>query len=151
MHLTQSTQNVVGERTFFIGTRACQPQPIQPCQVCRQQHRIWQCKVFKQEGVSERWNIAERWKIRALENHAKELDNVVKMAIINCTIDCSIYIKTPVGRQFLKQNQKPGHAAPNYNMNTRDRKLPPQLTLFSALRGRDTQNNVRIQTLWAHT
>ena len=61
--MTQSTPNIVGERTFFIGTGACQPQPIQPCQVCRQQHRIWQCKVFKQEGVSERWNIAKRFQL----------------------------------------------------------------------------------------
>ena len=86
-----------------------------------------------------------------MENHAKELDDVVKMAVIKCTIDCSIYIKTPVGRQFLKQNQIPGHAAPTYNMNTRDLKLPPLLTLFSARRGRGTQNNVQIRTLWAHT
>ena len=62
-HLTQSTPNIVGERTFFIRTGACQPQPIQPCQICRQKHRIWQCKVFKQEGVSERWNIAKRLKL----------------------------------------------------------------------------------------
>ena len=62
-HLTQSTPNIVGERTFFIRTEACQPQPIQPCQVCRQKHRIWQCKVFKQEGVSERWNIAKRFQL----------------------------------------------------------------------------------------
>ena len=62
-HLTQSTPNIVGERTFFIRTEACQPQPIQPCQVCRQKHKIWQCKVFKQEGVSERWNIAKRFKL----------------------------------------------------------------------------------------
>ena len=62
-HLTQSTTNIVGGRTFFIGTGACQPQPIQPCQVCRQQHRIWQCKVFKQAGVSERWNIAKRFQL----------------------------------------------------------------------------------------
>ena len=43
-----------------------------------------------------------------MENHAKELDDVVKMAVIKCTIDCSIYIKTPVGRQFeAKSNTRP--------------------------------------------
>ena len=61
-HLAR-TPNIIGERTFFIRTGACQPQPIQPCQVCRQKHRIWQCNVFKQEGVSERWNIAKRFKL----------------------------------------------------------------------------------------
>ena len=74
-----------------------------------------------------------------MENHAKELDNVLKVAVIKCTIDCSIYIKTPVGRQFLKQNQIPGHAAPTCNMSTKDLKLPPRLTPFLARRGRGTQ------------
>ena len=62
-HLRQSTPNIVGERKFFIRTGACQPQPIQPCQVCRQKHRVWQCKVFKQEGISESWNIAKRFQL----------------------------------------------------------------------------------------
>ena len=61
--LTQSTPNSVGERTFFISTSACQPQQIQPCQVCGEQHRIWQCKAFMQENISERWNIAKRFKL----------------------------------------------------------------------------------------
>ena len=47
MHLTQSTPNIVGERTFFIRTGASEPQQIPPCQVCKEQHRIWQCKMFK--------------------------------------------------------------------------------------------------------
>ena len=42
-HLTQSTPNVVGERTFFIRTGASAPQQKQPCQACKEQHRIWQC------------------------------------------------------------------------------------------------------------
>ena len=61
--MTRLTPNIVGERTFFIRTGACQPQPIQPCQVCKQKHRIWQCQVFKWEGVSERWNIAKRFQL----------------------------------------------------------------------------------------
>ena len=61
--MTQSTPNIVGERTFFIRTGACQPQLIQPCQVRRQKHIIWQCKVFKQEDVLERWNIAKRFQL----------------------------------------------------------------------------------------
>ena len=62
-HLTQSTPNVVGERTFFIRTGASAPQQIQPCKACKEQHRIWQCKVFMQKDVSERWNIAKRFQL----------------------------------------------------------------------------------------
>ena len=58
--MTQATPNIVGERTFFIRTGVSDRQQIQPCQACKEQHRIWQCKVFKQKDVSERWNIAKR-------------------------------------------------------------------------------------------
>ena len=61
--LTQLTPNSEGERTFFIRTCACQPQQIQPCQICGEQHRIWQCKAFMQEDISERWNIAKRFQL----------------------------------------------------------------------------------------
>ena len=74
-HLTQATPNIVGERTFFIRTGASEHQQIQPCQACREQHRIWQCKVFKQKDVSQRWNIAKRFQLcyRCLEegHHGK--------------------------------------------------------------------------------
>ena len=74
-HLTQATPNIVGDRTFFIRTGASEPQQIQPCQACREQHRIWQCKVFKQKDVSQRWNIAKRFQLcyRCLEegHHGK--------------------------------------------------------------------------------
>ena len=59
-HLTRSTPNIVGERTFFIRTGVGEPQQIKPCQACKEQHRVWQCKVFKQKDVSTRWNIAKR-------------------------------------------------------------------------------------------
>ena len=62
-HLTQSTPNVIGRRTFFIRTGASAPQQKQPCQACKEQHRIWQCKVFTQKDVLEHWNIAKRFQL----------------------------------------------------------------------------------------
>ena len=62
-HLTQLTPNIVGKRTFFIRTEASATQQIQPCQACKEQHRIWQCKVFTQKDVSERWNVAKRFQL----------------------------------------------------------------------------------------
>ena len=66
------------------------------------------------------------------------------MEVIKCTIGCPIYIKTPVGlgRQFLKQNQIPGHAAPTYIMNTRDLKLRTRLMSFPPRMGRGAQNTL---------
>ena len=155
-HLAQSTLNIVGERTFFIRTEACQPQPIQPCQVCRQKHRIWQCKVFKQEDVSERWNIAKRFQLcyRCLAegHHGKSCQRTRQCGKNGChkVHHRLLHLHQDTSsRQFLKQNQIPGHAAPTYNMDTRDLKLSPQLTSFSARRG--TTYDVRIRTLWAHT
>ena len=60
---TQSTPNCKEERTFFITTRACQPQQIQSCNICREQHRIWECQLFLQKDASERWNIAKRFQL----------------------------------------------------------------------------------------
>ena len=137
--------NIVGERTFFIRTGASAPQQIQPCQACKEQQRFWQCKVFTQKDVSERWNIAKRFQLcyRCLAegHHGKSCPRTRRCGKND--------IKKPVGRQILNQNQIPDHAAPTYNMDTRDQKLSPQLTSLSARRGRVTQNNVH--TLPTHT
>ena len=62
-HLTQSTSNIVGERTFFIRTGASEPQQKQPCPACKEQHRIWRCNVFTQKNVSKPWNFAKRFQL----------------------------------------------------------------------------------------
>ena len=59
----QSSSNSKEERTFFITTTPCQPQQIQSCNICRKQHRIWECQLFLQKDVSERWNIAKRFQL----------------------------------------------------------------------------------------
>ena len=58
--LTQSKPNRIGHRTLFIRTEACQPQPIQPCQTCKKQHRVGECHEIIQKDLSERWDIAKR-------------------------------------------------------------------------------------------
>ena len=58
--LTQSTPNRIEHRTLFIRTEACQPQPIQPCQTCKKQHRIGECHEFIQKDLSESWVYCEK-------------------------------------------------------------------------------------------
>ena len=131
--LTQSTPISVGERTFLIRTSACQPQQIQPCQTCGGQHRIWQCKAFIQEDISERWNIVKRFQLcyRCLaEGHnGKSCPRTRRCGKNGCHkvhINCFIYIKKPIGRQVSKQSQIPGHATLTYKMDARDQKLRAQ-------------------------
>ena len=151
MHLTQSTSNIVGERTFFIGSGAFQPQPIQPCQVCRQKHRIWQCKVFKQEGVSERWNIAKRFQLcyRCLAegHHGKSCQRTRRCGKNGChkVHHRLLHLHQDTSRSAVFEAKSNIKQCSTYNMNIRDLKLPPQLTSFSARRG--TTYDVRIRTL----
>ena len=60
---TASTPNSKEERTFFITTRPCQTQQIQSCNICREQHRTWECQLFLQKDVSESWKTAKRFQL----------------------------------------------------------------------------------------
>ena len=60
---TPSTPNSAEQRTFFINQRISHPLLIQSCQLCKEQHRIWECQAFLHKEVSERWNIAKRFQL----------------------------------------------------------------------------------------
>ena len=94
--------------------------------------------MYQHAGTSQKdpsFAIAAKQK-GTTENRAQELDDVVKMAVKKCNIDCYIYIRKPICRQILNQNQIPDHAARTYNMDTRDQKLSPQLKSLSAAEGK---------------
>ena len=69
--LTSQTDNIestpptrnTDHRTFFINERTCHPQQKQSCQICKEQHRIWECHTFMQNDISKRWNIARKFKL----------------------------------------------------------------------------------------
>ena len=61
--LNQLESNRIEHRTLFIRTEACQPQPIQSCQTCSKQHRVWKCHEFMQKDLSERWDITKRFQL----------------------------------------------------------------------------------------
>ena len=107
-------------------------------------------KRYQSAGRSQkdyRFAIAA-WQKGITENHAEELDDAVKMAVLRYIIDCYMYIKNLVVRQFSNQNQMPNNAAPIYNIGTREQKILPRITTLSARRGIGTQDNEL--TLSAH-
>ena len=61
--LNQSEPNRLEHRTLFIRTEARKLQPIQSCQTCSKQHRVWKCHEFMQKDVSERWDLAKRFQL----------------------------------------------------------------------------------------
>ena len=72
----QEKQHIMEQSTFFIGADTCQQQQQkQACHACSEQQCIWECHIFEQKTVPERWNMAKNFHLcfRCLEkrHHGK--------------------------------------------------------------------------------
>ena len=154
-HLTQSTPNIVGERTFFIRTEACQPQPIQPCQYVDKNTefgnvRCLSRKVYRSAGISQEDSSSEHYRCLAEGHHGKSCQQTRQCGKNGChkVHHRLLHLHQDTSRSAVfeaKSNIRP--CSTNLQHENPRSEAPSSAHVIFGTEG----NNVRIRTLWAHT